>query len=70
MMIIGGITLVCILIAGFLAVMQYVASEVPTYVEKLKSEANSTIRNQVNKQLQKAQQQQMRQQLQTKPTGK
>ena len=59
----GAITLVCILVAGFLAFMQYLASEAPSMVEQLKAQAQGQIRQQVNKEVQKAQQQQMQQQM-------
>ena len=63
-----GITVVCIVVAGFLAGMQYLASEAPSMVGQLKVQAQSQMKQQVNKEIQKVQQQQ--QQMLNKGRGK
>ena len=63
MLFFGGITIVCLIVAGFLAVMQYVASEAPTAMEKIKSQAEGVIQQQVNQEvLKQLKQQQLQQQ--------
>lgn len=68
MMFMGAITVVCLLVAGFLAVMQWVASEAPVAMEEFKSKAEDWGQQQVNDQMkqmkQQMQQQQVKQQIQ------
>ena len=68
MMFMGAITVVCVLVAGFLAVMQWVASEAPVALENIKSDLEQGVNSQMNDQmmqmkLQMQQQQAQQQQL-------
>ena len=70
MMFLGGITVACLLMAGFLAVMQYLASEAPMAIERLKAESEGMLKKQVNQEVQKRLQEQQKIQLQQKPAPK
>jgi len=68
MMFMGAITVVCVLVAGFLAVMQWVASEAPVALENIKADLEDGVNSQMNDQimqmkLQMQQQQAQQQQL-------
>jgi len=67
MMFFGGITVVCVLVAGFLAVMQWVASEAPVAMEQFKADlengVNAQMQGQMNQMKQQMQQQTIQQQL-------
>ena len=64
MMFMGAITVVCVLVAGFLAVMQWVASEAPVALEQMKSDIESGVNSQMQQQMQQMKQQMQTQQIQ------
>lgn len=66
MLFFGGITVVCLLVAGFLAVMQWVASEAPVALEEFKSDLESGVNAQMQQQMQQMKQQIQTQQIQQK----
>lgn len=66
MMFMGAITVVCVLVAGFLAVMQWVASEAPVALEQMKSDLEDGVNSQMQQQMQQMKQQMQTQQLQQK----
>lgn len=64
MMFMGAITVVCVLVAGFLAVMQWVASEAPVAMEKIKSDLEDGVNSQMTQQMQQMKLQMQQQQAQ------
>jgi CheY-like chemotaxis protein len=66
MMFMGAITVICLLVAGFLAVMQWVASEAPIAMEQLKSDLESGVNSQMQQQMKQMQQQMQTQTIQQK----
>ena len=66
MMFMGAITVICVLVAGFLAVMQWVASEAPIAMEQLKSDLESGVNSQMQQQMKQMQQQMQTQTIQQK----
>ncbi|MDA0710016.1 MAG: response regulator [bacterium] len=64
MMFFGAITVVCVLVAGFLAVMQWVASEAPVAMEQFKADIEQGVNSQMNDQMLKMQKQMQKQQIQ------
>ncbi|MBT4136939.1 MAG: response regulator [Candidatus Latescibacteria bacterium] len=70
MLFMGGITVVCVLVAGFLAVMQWVASEAPVAMEQFKSDLEKGVNSQMNQQMDQIKQQMRQQQAQQNQTLK
>lgn len=62
MMFMGGITVVCVLVAGFLAVMQWLASEAPVAMEQFKADIEKGVNSQMNSQMNQIKQQMQQQQ--------
>lgn len=62
----GAITVVCVLVAGFLAVMQWLASEAPTAMEEFKTKAENWGQQQMNDQMDKMKQQMQQQEIRKK----